>query len=86
VIFISFSFILYINLWGHDIQISLLAGGDPFERQRYLSIHRQQEGLRNKNNCQGRAFAGSHLEAGQYMDQSRLDLHQSEPLPCEQNQ
>jgi hypothetical protein len=59
---------------------------NPFESQRYLSVHRQQEGLCVKNDRRWRVFAGKHLEAGQYVAQSRLDLHKREPHPCEQNQ
>jgi hypothetical protein len=68
------------------VQISAKSDGDPFKRQRYLSVHSQQEGLCIKNNRRWSVFARRHLEAGQYMAQSRLDLHQPEPHPYEQNQ
>jgi hypothetical protein len=48
----------------HDVEISILSDGNSFERQRYLSIHRQQEGFGIKNSIGGRRFAGNDLEAG----------------------
>ena len=58
----------------------------PFERQRYLPIHYQNKSFRIKNSTRRRVFARRHFEAGQYVAQSGLHLHQTEPQSCEQNQ
>jgi hypothetical protein len=45
----------------------------------------QYEGFWFKNNPQKRVFAWRHLEAGQYVAQSGLHLHQSESHSCKDN-
>jgi hypothetical protein len=54
----------------------------PFEGQRYLPFRGQEERFCVKNNRHRRLFAGRHLEAGQYVTQSGLHLHQPEPHSC----
>jgi hypothetical protein len=59
--------------------VSLLC---PFERQQYLTFRCQEERFCVKNNRYRRVFAGRNLEVGQYVAQSGLHLHQSEPHSC----
>jgi hypothetical protein len=56
----------------------------PFERQRYLPTHRQNESFLN-NNMQRRLFAWRRLKVGQYVTQSGLYLHHSEPHSSDEN-
>jgi hypothetical protein len=55
------------------------------EGQSILPVHLQYERFWFKNNLHRRVFAWRHLEAGQYMAQSGLHLHQSEPHSCKEN-
>jgi hypothetical protein len=45
-------------------------------------VHLQYDRFWFKNNPQRRVFAGRHLEAGQYVAQSGLHLHKTEPHSC----
>jgi len=58
----------------------------PFERQRHVHIHCHNESFRIKNNIQRHLFTWRHLEVGQYVAQSGLYLHRSEPQSSEENQ
>ena len=53
------------------------------EGQSNISLHLQYERFGFKNNTHRRVFAWRHLEAGQYVAQSGLHLHQSEPHSCQ---
>ena len=53
--------------------------------QSSLSVHLQEERFFVKYNRHRRAFAWRHLETGQYVAQSGLHLHQTEPHSCKKN-
>ena len=55
------------------------------EGQSKLSVHHHKEWFFIINNRNRRLFAWRHLEAGQYVAQSGLHLHQSEPHSCKEN-
>jgi hypothetical protein len=55
------------------------------EGQSNPSVHLQYERFWFKNNTRRRLFAWRHLEAGQYVTQSGLHLHQSEPHSYKEN-
>jgi len=56
-----------------------------FEGQSNLPVHLQQERFGVKSNRHRRVFAWRHLEASQYVAQSGLHLHKTEPHSCKEN-
>ena len=61
------------------IYIYIISGLNSFEGQLNLPVHLQHERFRFIDDTHRRVFARRHLEAGQYVAQSGLHLHQSEP-------
>jgi len=57
-----------------------------FEGQKHIAVHYNEEIFWIKNNRHRGVFARRHLEAGQYVAQSGLHLHQFEPHSCEYSQ
>ena len=55
------------------------------EGQSNLPVHLQCDSFWFKSNRHSRLFARRHLEAGQYVAQSGLHLHQSEPRSYKEN-
>jgi hypothetical protein len=55
------------------------------EGQWKLLLHVQKKIFCVKNNTPRRVFAWRHLEAGQYVAQSGLHLHQCESHSCKEN-
>jgi hypothetical protein len=64
------------------VKMNMVSLPFPFEGQRYLPFRCQEERFCVKNNRHRRLFAWRHLEAGQYVAQSGLHLHLSEPHSC----
>jgi len=68
------------------IYIHVISELHSFEGQSILPMHLQQDIFWVKYNMHRRDFAWRHLEAGQYVAQSGLHLHQSETHSCKRNE
>ena len=68
------------------IYIYVISELHSVERQSNLPMHLQQDRFHIKSKRNRRVFAWRHLEAGQYVAQSGLHLHQSETHSCKGNE
>jgi hypothetical protein len=67
------------------VHIYVTSEPHSYEGQRKFPVLPQYETFWIKNNIQRRVFAWRHFETGQYVAQSGLHLHQSEPHSCKEN-
>ena len=67
------------------IYIYIISGLHSLEGQSNFPFRLQHERFIFKSNTHRRLFAWRHLEAWQYVAQSGLHLHQSEPHSCKGN-